>query len=250
MKYARFVDEDRIVTGEVVGEDVYICEGDLSSGFVRTGEKRQLADVALETPVAPTKILCVGLNYVDHIKEFNRTIPDSPVVFIKPNTALLRPYGEIVYPEISKQVDYEGEFAVVIGKPAKNVSEEEAGACIFGYTCANDVTARDRQPKDGQWAMAKGCDTFCPIGPFVVTELDTSNLGIRTFLNDKMVQNSNTSFLLFKPEFLVSYISQYMTLLPGDVILTGTSSGVGPMVPGDRVVVEIEGIGRLENVVK
>jgi len=250
MKYIHFLYQGETSWGVVEGDDVWICDGNISEGFTKTGEKRKKEDISLLTPGTPSKILCVGLNYLDHIHEFDKEIPDSPVIFMKPETTLLPPFGAIIHPPISDRMDFEGELAVVIGKTAKNISEDEAKDYIFGYTCANDVTARDLQPMDGQWILAKGFDTFLPLGPWIETELDTSNLLIRTLLNGEVKQSSNTSYLLFKPEMLVSYLSSYMTLYPGDVILTGTSSGVGPMKSGDTVVVEIEGIGSLENTVR
>ena len=247
MKYLRFLFEGRLVTGEVVEDRVYVCDGSIAEGYVRSGASCLLSEIRLEIPVVPTKVLCVGLNYVDHIKEFGHPVPESPVIFMKPGSSLLEPGGTIRCPKVSRQVDYESELAIVIGKTAKNVRVEDAASYIFGYTCANDVTARDRQDPNGQWILAKGCDTFCPIGPWIVTDLDVTDLEVKATLNGKIVQKTRTSFLLFKPEYLVSYLSEWMTLYPGDVILTGTSSGVGPMLPGDNIVVEIEGIGRLEN---
>lgn len=249
MKYIRFIYDGNEFFGEWENGDVFSCTGCFEEGFTRDGSRFAFEKVNLCTPVVPSKSICVGLNYLDHIEEFHKEIPDSPVIFLKPSTALLPPGGTIMHPPISKRMDYEGELAVVIGKKGRNIPRNRAKDYIFGYTCANDVTARDLQPRDGQWILAKGFDTFLPLGPCIETALDPSSLSIRTLLNNKTVQSSNTSYLLFKPEMLVSFLSEYMTLLPGDVILTGTSSGVGPMSPGDRVSVEIEGIGRLENIV-
>jgi len=195
----------------------------------------------------PSKTVCVGMNYLDHIKELGSDIPEEPVLFLKPTTAVIGPCDSIILPAISKRVDYEGELAIVIGKRARHLSEENALDCVFGYTCANDVTARDLQKKDGQWARCKGFDTFLPIGPCIETKLDAGALTIRTMLNGKVEQDSNTNQLLFKIPKLISFITECMTLEPGDVILTGTSSGVGPIASGDTVSVEIEGIGTLEN---
>ena len=198
-------------------------------------------------PCLPSKIVAIGLNYRDHAEEVKLEIPKEPVLFIKPSTCVIGPGEAIVFPKMSRRVDYEGELAIVIRKTAKSVPEEKAGDYILGYTCLNDVTARDLQPKNGQWTLAKGFDTFAPIGPWIVTDIDPSQLEISTFLNGERRQHSNTKNLIFGCKKLVSYISQVMTLLPGDVIATGTSSGVGKMAVGDRVEVVIEGIGTLSN---
>ena len=207
-------------------------------------------EIKILPPVVPSKAVCIGLNYHDHIEETNSKVPDRPVVFIKPSTAVIGHMDDIKYPELSKRVDYEGELAVVIGKKAKDINVNDAKEYIFGYTCGNDVTARDLQPADGQWTVSKSFDTFLPLGPWIETELDPLNLEIRTYLNDELKQSSNTRHLIFDPYTLVSYISQIMTLLHGDIILTGTPSGIGPMKKGDKVVVEIENIGSLINYVK
>ncbi len=204
----------------------------------------------LLSPCAPSKIVAVGRNYAKHAAEMGGEVPKEPLLFLKPSTSVLPSQNDIQYPPQSKQVDYEGELAVVIGGRCKSCSLEEAGRKIWGYTIANDVTARDLQRKDGQWTRAKGFDTFCPLGPWIVRELP---LGARleTFLNDaeEPVQTTTISDMVHKPDALVTYISQTMTLLPGDIVLTGTPEGVGPMTIGDRVRVSIEGIGVLENTV-
>jgi 2-keto-4-pentenoate hydratase/2-oxohepta-3-ene-1,7-dioic acid hydratase in catechol pathway len=201
-------------------------------------------------PCAPSKIVAVGKNYADHAAEMGTSVPSEPLIFLKPPTSIIASEIEIQYPPQSQRVDYEGELALVIGDRAFNCTPEQAQTKIWGYTIANDVTARDLQKKDGQWTRAKSFDTFCPIGPWVVRELNPG-ARLQTFLNDdaKPVQNAGIDQMVFSPDFLVSYISQVMTLLPGDVVLTGTPEGVGPLHPGDRIRVEIEGIGRLENVV-
>lgn len=195
----------------------------------------------------PSKIICVGLNYKDHAKELKMEPPTHPIIFLKPQTAVIGDGENIIYPEETKELHYEGELAIVIKDKIKNIPVEEAARHILGYTCANDVTARDLQRLDGQWTRAKSFDTFCPLGPEIVSGIDPDNLDIKLYLNDKIKQSSNTSQLVFKPLYLVSFISQIMTLLPGDVILTGTPPGVGPMQKGDVVIVEIEKIGRLTN---
>lgn len=199
-------------------------------------------------PCAPSKIVAVGKNYAAHAAEMAAAIPSEPLLFLKPTTAAIGPERPIHYPTQSQQIDYEGELALVIGQRCSHCPPEAAAEFIWGYTIANDVTARDLQQQDGQWTRAKGFDTFCPLGPWIVRELSPS-AQLQTFLNDAedSVQSVSIDQMIFKPESLVAYISQIMTLLPGDVILTGTPAGVGPLQPGDRVRVEIEGIGQLEN---
>ncbi|ADQ04242.1 5-carboxymethyl-2-hydroxymuconate Delta-isomerase [Caldicellulosiruptor owensensis OL] len=202
-------------------------------------------------PVKPSKIVCVGLNYKDHAKELGLDLPEKPVLFLKPPTCVIGHNENIIYPEhMSRQVDYEGELAVVIKKECRNVKPQKVDEYILGYTCANDVTARDLQPKNGQWTVAKSFDTFLPIGPIITDEIDPNNSQIKTYLNGKLVQNSNTSNFIFTVQELVSYVSSIMTLKPFDVIITGTPSGIGSMKKGDVIEVEIEGIGRLTNYVK
>lgn len=204
----------------------------------------------LLAPCAPSKIVAVGKNYVDHAAEMGTPVPKEPLLFMKPPTAITAANQEIHYPPQSQRVDYEGELALVIGSPCVDCTPAQAQGKIWGYTIANDVTARDLQRQDGQWTRAKGFNSFCPLGPWIVREL-SPGARIQTFLNDapQPVQSALTNQMVFSPEFLVSYISQVMTLLPGDVILTGTPEGVGPMQIGDRVRIEIEGIGHLENTV-
>jgi 2-keto-4-pentenoate hydratase/2-oxohepta-3-ene-1,7-dioic acid hydratase in catechol pathway len=215
----------------------------------------QLTDLILEpdnyqilAPCAPSKIVAVGKNYADHAAEMESEVPIEPLLFFKPPTSVIASLAEIQYPYQSQRVDYEGELALVIGDRAIDCTAEEAQTKIWGYTIANDVTARDLQRKDGQWTRAKGFDTFCPLGPWIVREL-SPGARLQTFLNESAtpVQSATIDQMVFSPDFLVSYISKIMTLLPGDVVLTGTPVGVGPLTIGDRIRVEIEGIGRLEN---
>ncbi|MFA4905373.1 MAG: fumarylacetoacetate hydrolase family protein [Candidatus Margulisiibacteriota bacterium] len=195
----------------------------------------------------PSKIICVGLNYRDHAEELKMEIPEFPLIFLKPSTSVIGDGEEIIYPDwMTHELHFEAELGIVIKKEAHRVSEEKAAEYIEGFTCGNDVTARDLQRLDGQWTRAKSFDTFCPLGPKVVS-LDPSHLDIKLYLNDEIKQASNTRQMIFKPLLLLSFISSVMTLLPGDVILTGTPPGVGPMGKGDQVTVEIEGIGRLSN---
>jgi 2-keto-4-pentenoate hydratase/2-oxohepta-3-ene-1,7-dioic acid hydratase in catechol pathway len=215
----------------------------------------QLTEIEIEAetyellaPCCPSKIVAVGKNYARHAAEMGTPLPSEPLLFLKPPTALIGDRQSIYYPTQVRQLDYEGELALVIGDRLHLSTPEEAATKIWGYTIANDVTGRDLQKSDGQWTRAKGFDTFCPLGPWIVREVNVGAT-IQTFLNESPVQSAQISDMVFAPEKLVAYISQVMTLLPGDVILTGTPEGVGPMQVGDRVRVEIEGIGKLENLV-
>ena len=216
-----------------------------------TGRQCELDELQFLPPIRPTKIVAVGLNYKDHAAEMQKKLPEEPLIFIKPNSSIIPHLGTIVKPDASKRVDYESELAVVIGKTAKNVKKEEAADYIFGYTCLNDVTARDLQAKDIQYTRAKGFDTFAPVGPYIETEIENpSNLQIRGYLNGELKQSSNTSNLIFNPYELIEFISGIMTLFPGDIISTGTPSGVGSLNKGDIFEIEIENIGRLKNFVE
>ena len=209
-----------------------------------------LDDVKILPPCTPSKVVCVGLNYSDHAKEMDISLPKQPVIFLKPPSSVIAHKEYIVYPKMSQRVDYECELAVIIKKRAKNISKEEAPFYILGYTCANDVTARDLQKPDEQWTVSKSFDTFLPLGPAIETDLDPHDLEIKTYLNRELKQQSNTKNLIFDVYYLVSYVSQVMTLLEGDVILTGTPAGIGPVAQGDEVCIEIEQIGKLTNYVK
>jgi len=195
----------------------------------------------------PSKIVAVGLNYRDHAAEMKEALPQTPILFLKPPSAVIYNNEAIVYPAMTKELHYEAELAVVIKDKIRNISAAEAPEHILGYTCANDVTARDLQRRDGQWTRAKSFDTFCPLGPEIVSGISPDNLAIDLYLNGERKQSSNTSNLIFKVDFLVAFISQVMTLMPEDVILTGTPAGIGPMQVGDEVRVEIAGIGSLVN---
>ncbi len=212
-------------------------------------EKRRvyLDDVTLLSPVAPGKVIGVGLNYKDHAREFDMEIPENPLLFLKPSTSVIAFEEGIKLPSASSRVDYEGELAIVVRKETKNVTREEGAANILGYTCANDVTARDLQKKDGQWTRAKSFDTFSPLGPWIETDIDPGSLKLSTRVNGIEKQNSSTAEMIFSPSYLISFISEIMTLEKGDVIITGTPPGVGPLEKGDNVEVEIEGIGILKN---
>jgi 2-keto-4-pentenoate hydratase/2-oxohepta-3-ene-1,7-dioic acid hydratase in catechol pathway len=204
---------------------------------------------AMAAYINPTKIIAVGLNYLDHAKELKMDIPDHPLIFMKPSTSVIGSGDTIILPPQTKELNYEGELAVVIKDTTRNVSKDEAPRFIAGYTCANDVTARDLQRIDGQWTRAKSFDTFCPLGPRIVSDIDPKHLSIITRVNGVVKQKSNTINMIFSVFELVSFISEIMTLLPGDVIITGTPPGVGALEAGDVVEVEIEGIGVLKNTV-
>ena len=247
MKIVRYAEGGVTYWGVIEGEAVREMDGDPFTHFHLTSTTKKMEGVRLLSPCLPSKIVALGLNYRDHAEEMKLVIPKEPLLFLKPSTSVIGPGEAIVYPKMSKRVDYEAELAVVIGKVAKSVSEERAAEYILGYTCLNDVTARDLQPKDGQWTTAKGFDTFAPIGPWIVTDIDPYHLDVASYLNGERRQHSNTKNLIFGPRQLVTFISQVMTLLPGDVIATGTPSGIGPMTVGDTVDVVIEGIGTLSN---
>ncbi len=231
------------------GEMVYPIHGLPYDGIEKDGRIFPLEQVRLLAPAQPGKIVAVGLNYLDHIREMNDPMPDEPVIFLKPASAVIGPEEAIVRPKRSQRVDYEAEIAAVIGKRAKSLTYEQAKKAIFGFTCLNDVTARDLQPIDGQWTRAKGFDTFAPIGPLVNTDLDVSNLSIRSFLNGEKRQDGNTNMMMRDPFYLVAFASSVMTLEPGDVVTLGTPEGVGPMQKGDVIEIQIEGIGTLRNTV-
>jgi 2-keto-4-pentenoate hydratase/2-oxohepta-3-ene-1,7-dioic acid hydratase in catechol pathway len=212
-----------------------------------TGRQWPLADVRLLAPILASKVVCIGKNYAAHVAEMGGGDFADPVIFMKPNTAIVGPNAQIVLPADANPVHYEGELAVVIGRLCKDVPAAHAAQNILGYTVANDVTARDQQRKDGQWTRAKGHDTFCPVGPWIVTDVDPSDLDIRTDVNGQERQHSRTSMMIHDVGAIVEWISAVMTLLPGDLILTGTPEGVGPIEPGDTVSVTVEGIGTLTN---
>ena len=249
-KYARFSVDNNSSKYGLVEDDVIIeIDGDIFTGFKVTEKKYSIKNVKILAPCLPSKVVAVGLNYTDHAKELGMKVPDEPILFMKPSTSVIGPYDNIAYPAMSKRVDYEAELAVVIKNKTKNIEPKEAHTHIFGYTCLNDVTARDLQKKDGQWTRAKSFDTFCPIGPYIVTDINPDNLKIELLLNGQLKQSSSTSNLIFNVQKLVSFISKVMTLFPGDIIATGTPSGIGPMKRGDKVEVVIEKVGRLRNFV-
>jgi 2-keto-4-pentenoate hydratase/2-oxohepta-3-ene-1,7-dioic acid hydratase in catechol pathway len=213
-----------------------------------TGQRWALPDVRLLSPILPSKVVGIGRNYVDHAAEHGAEVPKEPLLFLKPSTAVIGPHDLIRLPVQSQRVEHEAELAVVIGAPgARRVDRAGAQAAIFGYTCGNDVTARDLQRGDGQWTRAKGFDSFCPLGPWITTDVDVSDLEVRCEVNEEVRQLGRTKDLVFDVPTLVSYVSHVMTLLPGDVILTGTPAGVSPIAAGDTVAVSVEGLGVLAN---
>jgi 2-keto-4-pentenoate hydratase/2-oxohepta-3-ene-1,7-dioic acid hydratase in catechol pathway len=238
--------EDSVVV-ELAGDPLY-------AGVQPTQKEHLLSDVRLLAPVIPrSKVVAIGRNYAAHAAELSHELPTEPLMFLKPNTSVIGPGDQVFYPPQSKRVDYEGELAVVIGRICRDVPPEQATDVIFGYTIAIDVTARDLQDKDGQWSRAKGFDSFCPLGPWIETDLDPQDFAngrtVQTYLNGDLVQDGSTKDLIFDIPTLIAHITAVMTLLPGDVILTGTPEGVGPMQPGDEVEVAIEGLGALTNTV-
>jgi len=249
MKIVRFSVDSKIRYGILSAKTIQAVEEKPFRYIKPTDHYYQLSEVKLLAPCRPSKMVALGLNYHSHADEVNAQLPDAPLIFLKPSTALIGPEDNILYPSFSERVDYEGELAVVIKKPAWRVSQEDAPDYILGYTCFNDVTARDLQSRDGQWTRAKGFDTFAAVGPCIETELDPENVTLETYLNGELKQQGNTSDLIYSVRELINFISSVMTLLPGDIIATGTPSGIGPMYPGDTVEIKIESIGTLRNYV-
>lgn len=249
MKIARFSHDDAIMYGIVDESDLVVLAGDpMFTGYETTGVRVPLADAALLAPVIPrSKVVCVGKNYHDHAAEMGGAAPEEPLLFLKPNTSVIGPGDAIVRPALSQQTDYEGELAVVIGRIAKNVKAADALGHVLGYTIANDVTARDLQRKDGQWSRAKGFDTFCPLGPVIETDFDPASATIETRVNGEVRQHAPLTDMIHSVASIIEYASAVFTLLPGDVILTGTPAGVGPFGDDDVVEVEIPGLGILRN---
>jgi 2-keto-4-pentenoate hydratase/2-oxohepta-3-ene-1,7-dioic acid hydratase in catechol pathway len=248
MKIYRYKHKDKISYGVLKEENLCPVIGSIFKKFKVKKEEIPISDVILLPPVIPSKIVAIGANYRSHVREMGRQIPSEPLIFLKPPSSLVGPNDIIVYPKMSKRVDYEGELALIIKKRASLLEDgDETEDYILGYTCFNDVTARDLQMKDVQFTRAKSFDTFAAAGPCIATDVEPDDLRLKTFLNGKLKQSSTLKNLIFP--FLVRYISRIMTLEPGDIITTGTPAGVGPMFPGDRVDVQIEGIGTLSNTV-
>jgi 2-keto-4-pentenoate hydratase/2-oxohepta-3-ene-1,7-dioic acid hydratase in catechol pathway len=252
VKIVRFSHEESIRYGIVDGTDLVVLEGDpMFAGFGTTGERVPLGEVSLLAPVIPrSKVVCVGKNYHDHAAEMGGEAPAEPLLFLKPNTAVVGPGDAIVRPPQSTRTDFEGELAVVIGRIAKNVPAASALDYVFGYTLGNDVTARDLQKSDGQWTRAKGFDTFCPLGPAIETDFDAAAATLQTRVNGEIKQSAPLTDMIHSVPDIIAYASAVFTLLPGDVILTGTPAGIGPVVAGDVVEVEISGLGVLRNPVR
>lgn len=251
-RYVRFSHNDAIQYGRLSGDTVYPLSGVLFDNPTENGTTLPLSEVKLLAPCQPTKILCVGFNYRDHAEEFGLPVPEKPNIFMKPLSALAGPEQPVLFPtSMSKQMDYEAEMVLVVGRRARHVALEDAADYIFGYTMGNDVTARDLQDKTKQWTVCKGFDTFAPIGPWIETSVDPkAGLDISCWVNGERRQHSNTNNLIFDAHFLIHYLSQVMTLEPGDIIFTGTPSGIGPVNPGDQMEIRIQGIGSLCNPVE
>jgi 2-keto-4-pentenoate hydratase/2-oxohepta-3-ene-1,7-dioic acid hydratase in catechol pathway len=249
MQIVRFKAGGKTRYGALEGSAVVEYSGTPWSLFRRGRRRYPLEHSVLLAPVVPSKIVAIGLNYRDHAREMGRPLPDEPRIFLKPPTALIGPDDPIVYPACSTRVDHEAELAVVIKRRCRNVPPERAREFVLGYTCLNDVTARDLQERDGGPTRAKAFDTFCPLGPCIATDIDPNAVTVEALVNGEIRQSSSTKELIFSVEEIVARVSQVMTLLPGDVIATGTPPGVGPLRPGDRVEIRIEGIGSLKNTV-
>jgi 2-keto-4-pentenoate hydratase/2-oxohepta-3-ene-1,7-dioic acid hydratase in catechol pathway len=249
VRLVRYRFGEEIATGVLEGGTVRGLRGTFFEDPVPSGSEVDLEHVRLLAPVIPSKVVAIARNYPAHAAEMGNEVPEVPMLFMKPSTAVIGPGDPIPIPHGPARVDPEAELAVVIGRLCRQVSEEDALKYVLGYTCANDVTARDWQKSDGQWGRAKGSDGFCPLGPWIETELDPSDLEVRSRVNGEQLQSGRTSSLVFPPARLIAHIAASITLLPGDVVLTGTPPGVGPMRAGDRVEVDIEGIGVLANTV-
>jgi 2-keto-4-pentenoate hydratase/2-oxohepta-3-ene-1,7-dioic acid hydratase in catechol pathway len=247
MRIVRYSLKGEVGFGILEDENVAAISPHPFAAFEYTGERFPVEEARLLAPVLPTKVVAVGRNYADHAREQGAEVPAEPVIFLKPSTAVIGPGDPIVRPGWVGRVDYEGELAVIVGKLVRRLPEADAIQAVLGFTCANDVTARDLQQRDGQWSRAKSFDSFCPLGPWIETDLDSSDLALRTLVNGEPRQQARTSQLEHGVARLLSFVSQVMTLLPGDVLLTGTPAGIGPLEAGDRVEVEVEGIGVLAN---
>lgn len=225
-----------ILQGSIYGDNAPLVIGSID-----------IKDARLLAPVEPTKIVCLGLNYREHAAELDMDIPKEPVIFLKPPSSIIGPDDSIVYPAASLRLDYEAELAIIVKKRARSINAQDARDYILGYTCLNDITARDIQKRDGQWTRAKSFDTFCPVGPHIETCLDTGDIEIKLSVNNNIKQFSSTSDMIFDVDYIISFVSGIMTLMPGDIVTTGTPKGVGPLARGDIVSVEIDGIGCLTN---
>lgn len=249
MKILRFIYKKKVRWGILEKDAVRLLRDEPYKNILLTNARIEYEKIELLAPSLPSKIILVGLNYKDHAEELGMPVPIEPVIFLKPPTSTIAHRQDIIYPEGIGRLDYEGELALVIKKEARNIPQDKVGDYILGYTCLNDVTARDLQKKDGQWTRSKSFDTFCPFGPCLETDISPAGAHIRVYLNGKRVQDSDTSKFIFPVDYLLPFISRVMTLFPGDVISTGTPPGVGPMQVNDKIEVEIEGVGTLMNCV-
>jgi len=249
MKIVRFASGKKAEYGILAGDIIDGIEGTPYHQFKYSNHHYELNKVKLLSPCTPSKIVALGLNYHSHATELNSPLPNAPLIFLKPSTAVIGTEDNIIYPAASARVDYEGELGVVIKKPVWRVPVEKALNYVLGYTCFNDITARDLQQKDGQWTRAKSFNTFAAVGPCIQTKIDPGNVNLKTYLNGELKQQGNTNDLIYSVPELINFISHVMALLPGDIIATGTPSGVGPMYPGDKVEIKIESIGTLRNYV-
>ena len=250
MKIYRYKHRNKTYWGVLKEDILFQIKGSVFRNFEVRKDGIPISEVILLPPVKPSKIVAVGVNYKDHAMERGWRLPKEPLIFLKPPSAVVGPNDIIIYPKMTKRVDYEGELALIIKKKARLLGDNDnVEDYILGYTCFNDVTARDLQEKDGQFTRAKSFDTFAAVGPCIATDVDPSRMRLKTFVNGKLRQSSNIRNLIFSIPFLVRFISRIMTLNPGDIITTGTPAGIGPMFPGDRVDVQIEGIGTLSNTV-
>ncbi len=247
MRLVRFRSRNRTAMGILQDDRLAELKGGDVADLAAVTTYHPLAEVTLLAPCLPSKVVAVGLNYRDHAKELGMAVPEEPIIFLKPPTSVIGPGEAIIAPAMSSQVDFEAELGIVIRDRASRIAPAEARGHILGYTCANDVTARDLQKRDGQWTRAKSFDTFCPVGPWIETGLDPEDLLVESYLNGERKQSSRTSQFIFGIDRLVSFISHVMTLEPGDLVITGTPAGIGPMQPGDEIEVRIEGIGSLKN---
>lgn len=252
MRLLRFRHGDRIATGVAETDDdtVRVLGGTFFEDPLPTGEELPLDELHLLAPVLPSKLVCVGKNYEAHAAEWGQSVPEEPLLFLKPSTAVLGPNDPITLLPISRRIDYEGELVVVIGRLAKDIKAEDAYRVILGYTCGNDVTLRTLQKTDDQWARAKGFDGSAPIGPWIETDLDPNDVFVEARLNGEIRQRASTVDMVFGVATLIEYITSFMTLLPGDMIMTGTPEGVGKLAPGEVIEIEVEGVGTLANTVR
>jgi len=248
MKFARFEVKGKIYNGIAEGEEIAVIRGSFWDRYEVIDQTYSTSEISFLPPVLPTKIVCVGQNYLGHIEELGMPVPQEPIIFFKPPSCLIGHEHPIIFPTDAKRVDYEGELAIVVKHKMKNVNETDALNFVLGYACFNDVTERNRVEKNPfQLSLSKGVDTFGPCGPYVVTDLDPNRLRLKTYLNGELKQQDNTQNCVFSIQQVLSYISRYITLLPGDIVTTGTPQGIAPMQPGDVVEVAIGGIGCLRN---